>query len=243
LLLVVLRDYPAAERYLDRSISLAPDQPTGYEKVYLYWAWNGDLLAARATLEKSPERSDDFLQYFQEFYERDYEGALSLLASVSSDMVEGQDHSFPKMLLAAECYRMMDKEELAHVAYDSARALLEAKAKDIPDDYRYRSSLGWAYARLDRKDEAIREGKLAVELMPVSKDALIGPYILEGLALTYVMVSEYEAALDEIEYLLSIPGWLSVSLLRIDPRYDPLRDNPRFQALLEKYDTGNDTGK
>jgi tetratricopeptide (TPR) repeat protein len=106
----------------------------------------------------------------------------------------------------------------------------------MPDDYRYRLALGWAYAGLDRKDEAIREGKLAVELVPVSKDALLGPELLEELARTYIMVGEYEAALDKIDYLLSIPGWLSVSLLRMDPRYDPLRDNPRFQALLEKYE-------
>jgi TolB-like protein/Flp pilus assembly protein TadD len=241
LLLVVLRDYPAAERYIDRSISLAPDQTASYVlEAYLYWAWNGDLLAARATLEKAPGRAGNAQQwwtrYFQEFYERDYRGALSLLASIPSDTFELHYISFPKIMLAAECYRMMDKAKLAHAAYDSARTLLEANVTEMPDDYRYRLALGWAYAGLDRKDEAIREGKLAVELVPVSKDALLGPELLEELARTYIMVGEYEAALDKIDYLLSIPGWLSVSLLRMDPRYDPLRDNPRFQALLEKYE-------
>ena len=52
------------------------------------------------------------------------------------------------------------------------------------------------------------------------------------------MVGEYDAALDEIEYLLSIPSWYSVHSLRLDPDYDPLRDHPRFQALLEKYGGG-----
>ncbi len=51
----------------------------------------------------------------------------------------------------------------------------------------------------------------------------------------YTMVGEYDAALDEIEYLLSIPSVMSVPLLRLDPRGDPLRDHPRFRALLEKY--------
>ncbi len=238
---MLLRDYPAAERYFDLMISLAPDQAPGYWcMAWLCWRWDGDLRAARATLENAPESAGDIemwrVWYFQEFYERDYQGALNLLASVPSDMFEQMEYSFPKILLAAECYWMMDKANLAHGAYDSARALLEVKAKEMPDDYRCRSALGWAYARLDRKDDAIREGKLAVELLPVSKDAYIGAFLVEDLARTYVMVGEYEAALDEIDYLLSIPSTLSVSLLRIDPRWDPLRDHSRFQVLLEKYE-------
>jgi serine/threonine protein kinase/Tfp pilus assembly protein PilF len=151
--LASLRNFPAAERYFARSISLAPDQTLGYENMaFLYWGWNGDLRAARATLEKAPERAGDiqlwFLWYFQEFYERDYRGALSLLASVPSDRFERPEYSFPKVLLAAECYRMMGKAKLAHVAYDSARTLLEVNVIEMPYDYRYRSALGWAYAGL-----------------------------------------------------------------------------------------------
>jgi serine/threonine-protein kinase len=78
-----------------------------------------------------------------------------------------------------------------------------------------------------------------VELYPVSKDAFGGPDYVEGLAQIYVMVGEYDAALDQIEYLLSIPYWLSVPSLRIDPLWDPLRNHPRFQKLLEKYDHGD----
>jgi len=240
--LACLRNYRAAERYYDRVISLAVDQPAGYgNKAFLYWVWNGDLRAARAILEKAPERAGTmwmwWVRYFQEFCERDYQGALSLLASVPLDRFERPEYSYPKVLLEADCYWMMDKAELAHAAYDSARALLEASVKEMPDDFRYRSALGWAYAGLDRKDEAIREGKLAVELMPVSKDALNSLDILEALARIYIMVGEYDAALDEIDHQLSIPGWFSVSILRIDPRYDPLRDHPRYQTLIEKYES------
>ena len=74
-----------------------------------------------------------------------------------------------------------------------------------------------------------------MELSPVSKDALIGPSRVSDLAKIYTMVGEYDAALDEIEYLLSIPSGNSVPWLRLDPIWDPLRDHPRFQALLEKY--------
>jgi tetratricopeptide (TPR) repeat protein len=129
----------------------------------------------------------------------------------------------------------MGEPELAHASYDSARAILEKELDAHPNDHRVHSALGIAYAGLGRKEDAIREGKRGVELFPVSKDALIGPVRIWDLAEIYTMVGEYDAALDEIEYLLSIPSLMSVPWLRLDPIWDPLRDHPRFQALLEKY--------
>ena len=76
---------------------------------------------------------------------------------------------------------------------------------------------------------------MAVELFPISKDAIDGPGFVENLALIYVMVGEHDAALTQIETILSIPSLFSVALLRIDPRWDPLRDHPRYEELLEKY--------
>ena len=70
--------------------------------------------------------------------------------------------------------------------------------------------------------------------MPVSHDALDGPSFVVSLAQIYSMVGEFDAAIDQLEYLLSIPATFSVQLLRLDPFWDPLRDHPRFQALLEK---------
>jgi hypothetical protein len=72
-------------------------------------------------------------------------------------------------------------------------------------------------------------------MQPVEKEAYIGPWLVENLALIYTRVGEVELAIDELDYLLSIPSKFSVSVLRLDPRWDPLRDHPRFQELLEKY--------
>jgi hypothetical protein len=75
-----------------------------------------------------------------------------------------------------------------------------------------------------------------VELLPLSKDAYSGADRVERLAEVYVMVGEYDAAIDKLELLLSVPSLVSVPMLQIDPLFDPLRDRPRFQALLEEYE-------
>jgi serine/threonine-protein kinase len=70
-------------------------------------------------------------------------------------------------------------------------------------------------------------------LLPVSKNAIEGAILVGDLAQIYVMVTEYDSAIERLEYLFSIPSYTSVQLLRADPLYDPLRDHPRFQTLLE----------
>jgi serine/threonine-protein kinase len=128
----------------------------------------------------------------------------------------------------------LNQPELEQEHYDSARRFLEAKVQESPEDPRVHSALGIAYAGLGRKEEAVREGKLAVELLPVTMEALRGPVLVEDLARIYVMVGEYDAAIDQLEFLLSIPSETSISLLKLDPAWAPLRDHPRFQKLLKR---------
>ena len=76
--------------------------------------------------------------------------------------------------------------------------------------------------------------------MPISKDAYTGDTRVRDLALILTMVGEFESAVERLDDVLSMPSRVSVPWLRLDPRWDPLRDHPRFQALLEKY--GQETG-
>ena len=128
----------------------------------------------------------------------------------------------------------MNKKEPAKKYYDEARSILESKIEEQPEDARFHSSLGIAFAGLGRKEDAIREGKLAVELLPVTKEAINGLLKVKNLASIYVMVGEFDAAIDQLEYMLSIPASLSIPLLRLDPAWDPLRDHRRFKRLLEE---------
>jgi hypothetical protein len=85
------------------------------------------------------------------------------------------------------------------------------------------------------KDEAINEGKKAVELVPESEDAFDGPKATAALAEIYAWVGEHDEALRLIDHLLQVPSFMSVHVLKLDPVWDPLRKDPRFQQLIEKY--------
>jgi len=131
-------------------------------------------------------------------------------------------------------YHFLNQPELARLSFDSARIFLENELKKRPDDPRLHSSLGIVYAGLGRKEEAVGEGQLAVKLYPISKDVFFGASYLEHLARIYVMVGEYDKAVDTYEELLSIPFFISYQSLCIDPWLDVLRNHPRFKRLLER---------
>ena len=115
---------------------------------------------------------------------------------------------------------------------EQAAKTFEEQLVSAPDDSGRRMELGLALAHLGRREEAIREGERAVALDPVAKDQLYGPYVQHQLARVYILVGEPEKALDKLEPLLKMPYYLTPRWLAIDPTFDPLRKNPRFQRLL-----------
>jgi serine/threonine-protein kinase len=132
--------------------------------------------------------------------------------------------------------RLAGQDDLARRSFESARLDLEQKIKHDPGDPRFHSSLGIAYAGLGRRAEAVREAKLGCDLMPASKDALRAVDRLEDLALVYTMVGHRSEAIAQLEWLLGYSGWNTAHVLRLQPKWDPLRSDPRFQALLAKYE-------
>ena len=237
---MLLRKYAEAERYYERAISLAPDQPRGYNsKAWLYLRWEGNTEKARTVLEEALQNTKSAEEpsivnslVMLDVFDGNYQEALDRL-SLKSEDIDGQYNFIPNALRYAIIYGYMNKNELAKKYYDEARNILDAKIQEQPQDARFHSSLGIAYAGLGRKEDAVREGKLAVELLPVSREALVGPFRVEDLARIYVMVGEFDAAVDQLEFLLSRPGDMSIPLLRLDPAWDPLRGHPRFKKLIE----------
>ena len=131
--------------------------------------------------------------------------------------------------------RELDQTEDARTAFEEARGILEKRVQQNTEDHRLHSALGIAYAGLGRTEEAVVAGKRGVELLPPSKDALVGPSRIVDLARIYTMVGDYDAALEQIDRLLSVPSHYWVGQLELEPSWDPLRDQPRYRELIEKY--------
>ncbi len=149
---------------------------------------------------------------------------------------EAQDFFRPASLYAGWAHQLSGDRPAARAAFDSARVLLDSVMTELPDDWRVHAARGLALAGLGRHDEALGQARWLEQSVVYREDAYNGPYLAEDRALILAQIGEAEAALDEIEQLLEGPSWLSVHTLRLDPRWDPIRDNPRFQALLAKYE-------
>jgi serine/threonine-protein kinase len=240
-----LRDYSEAERYCDRAIALVPTNiDPAVLKAQVVIRRDGDIDRARQLLHAIPGVVGDTSAYPASYYmtewillellARKYEQALEMLASSPPMLYQSQYRYVPKSLLYAKVYALMDSMHVARVFYDSARAFLEVELATQPDDARVRSALGIAYAGVGRRDSAVSHGTRAVELSMSTRG--MKSRAVAALAEIYAIVNEHGAAIDQLEYLMSVPGETSVSVLRLDPIWDPLRDHPRFQALLDKYE-------
>jgi tetratricopeptide (TPR) repeat protein len=210
-------------------------------KYWLYLAWEGKAHKARAVAQEALGKIDpvDFLLALSpwgmhwslalNYLPNEYLEALRGL-SLESWPDDTSDYYFAKAAL----YDQIDRPTLQRAFYDSARQFLETKIKVKPNVPWMHTLLGMTYIGLGRNQEAIREGERGAKLLPVSEDAINGPELIRHLAFIYAMSGDHDAAIDRLEYLLTIPGWTSPGELVAHPAWDILRDHPRFQALLEK---------
>src|SRR6266705_149126 len=233
---VLIRRYPEAEQYLDRAIELAPEWPEPYtDRDRLYLSWEGNTHKAERSLLQSLGKTDRLVlpgrtQRLGEFFIPRDEAYQTALRGLSLSAVGSDTAAY--FLFKAEFYRQNHEPRLERAYSDSARVVLEADIKKRPEDAGFRAALGLAYAGLNRKADAIREARRSLELLPLSKDAYFGAARVVNLAHVYALVGETEAAIEQLKLLLSIPSEISIPLLRVDPNWDSLRGDPRFQRLL-----------
>jgi serine/threonine protein kinase/tetratricopeptide (TPR) repeat protein len=238
-ILLTLRRYPEALTTSDQAISLAPDAfwPYFYRTLTL-WCWHGNPNETRSILDGLAATAggwERWVLFWQEMYEGDFREALGRLDSTTDGWIRIKMFARPNALLAAYAYERIGESQTAKEGYEIARRLLEPEVEASPEDPRLHSSLGIVHAKQGRYEDAVREGRLACELLPQSKDGFYYlPYVID-LAHIYTILGNNEAALERLEHLLSNPSYLSSPYLRMDPRWDPLRDDPHFRALLEKY--------
>ena len=119
-------------------------------------------------------------------------------------------------------------------AFAEAREEMEIILQKQPDYAEALSVLGMIDAGLGKKDDAIREGRRAVELLPETKDVMTGPELVRNLALIYAWTGEKDLALGQIATALQGPGPITYGQLRLSPWWDTIRDDPRFAELVEE---------
>jgi TolB-like protein/Tfp pilus assembly protein PilF len=246
-----LRRFDDAEQNVNRGISLAPQQPDAYlQKAHVLLARNGDVDAATQVLSEMSRRTYPaevvvwelaqgilsgtefrlFPKTCAEAFDAFESGPIERYRATQPAIIAGT-HLARALIIEAEQGRRS-----ASARYDSARVYFEHIIRSNPQSAYvcyYHSALALAYAGLGRKAEAIREGEGAVGMMPISKDAIVGHERVMDLAEIYMMCGEYEAAIDQLETLLSVPSYMSVGILRVDPIWEPIRSNPRFRRLME----------
>jgi serine/threonine-protein kinase len=128
--------------------------------------------------------------------------------------------------------RMTKDEDKARTAFTAARALQEKAVQDEPDYGPPLCVLGLIDAALGRKEEALREGRRAVELLPTEKDAINGPLMIKYLAMIAAWAGDKDLACEQLAIAVRPPSTVSYGQLKLEPDWDPLRGDPRFEKIV-----------
>jgi TolB-like protein/Tfp pilus assembly protein PilF len=234
------RNFEAADKILDRAIEAAPKSfGARAEKANLAVAWKGDLSVMEKELTQVPPGVDPdglvtFAQMQLLLLQRKFPDALALIKQSPQDVFHDDK---PREFFEGAIHIFSKDKEKALAAFKRARPIAEKALREGPTNASRHVVLGMILAGLGEKDTAIAEGRRAVELLPESSDALDGPKITVALAQIYAWTGESDQALQLIDRSLSTPNGVTLPFLRLDPMWDPLRDDPRFQALIDRYAT------
>jgi TolB-like protein/DNA-binding winged helix-turn-helix (wHTH) protein/Flp pilus assembly protein TadD len=237
------RDYSRAERIIGQALDIDANNAMAY----LWKTWipidrEGDVTLAREAAEDAPielGRWRQLLGWQAALYERHYETALGYLDAwkLDRDLFSQQSFYIPKASYYGVTYRLMERDGVARKYFGKARAQLRQAIEENDQDARRHVSMAEALMGLGEREAAMREANRAMQLWPPEEDAMTGPTIqADVVKRVFAPLGESEAAIAALEAFLSVPGggW-SIDGLSRDPRFDPIRDDPAFQALVEKY--------
>jgi serine/threonine-protein kinase len=236
----LLGDYRQARETMDRVIALEPKN-IGRR---FYRAWidveeRADLRPAQAIIAGDPAslRVGARECFLIALWERNAAAADRALAAITEHTfgVKYEIVYFTRAYAEGLAARMKGDEDGARAAFNAARTEQEKVARAQPDDYTESPALcllGLIDAALGRKQEALSEGRRAVELLPVKKDATNGPDILYFYAAICAQVDERDLAIEQLKTLAQIPAGPSYGDLRLDPFWDTLRGDPRFEKIV-----------
>jgi TolB-like protein len=248
-----VRRYADADRAFARATAVARDPiEEQINQAFNSVLWKADLGPLRSALGSLTPGSDDYvvnatLVYLLAWWARDYAAAI---ATAENDSAENWNYSpnvtLPRLLILAMAYDAAGNAAKARPLYTAVRTQMQAASAQRGDDPDLHLALGLAAAGLGLRDEATREGRIATGLMPVSRDHFSGPGYLAWLAQLYERVGDNNQAIDTLRQVLALPfSGMAISpvLLKLDPVWDPLRKDARFQKLITDGEAAQDKVK
>jgi TolB-like protein/class 3 adenylate cyclase/Flp pilus assembly protein TadD len=224
---------------LDRVLKLVPSDPeTRVARASIDLAERADARPVHATIEtvvaEDPAAAKNIADrwFYIALCERDNFGVSRALSVVPPDGISVGSIWSPRAYFQAVAARARGDATVARAAFTAARAEVEKATREQPDYAQGLTILGLIDAGLGRKDDAIREGRRAVELVPVSKDAIDGADFILNLAVIYAWTGEKDLALKHLAEAAQLPSSLSYGSLRLHPDWDTLRNDPRFEKIV-----------
>jgi TolB-like protein/class 3 adenylate cyclase len=234
-----LRHYPDVERALDRALALTPKDAAlrcfraGIE---LYWHADSRPLIStiQAIMAEDSREAENVAEswLYVSLCARDFDGASRALAALPIAGCHQETIPFPRVWCEGVVAQMRGDTAAARTAFTSARNQMAKLVREQPDYPEALCALGMADAALGQKEDAIREGRRAVELLPVTKDSIVGALLVQNLALIYAWTGEKDLAFEQLAIAARIPGYLSYGQLRLHPYFDSLRGDPRFDEIV-----------
>jgi serine/threonine-protein kinase len=239
---MALRNFEAADKIFDRLAAAAPQSlEAALLKGGVAVLWKGDLSVAEKQLSSVPPEVDPgglmtWVRVWCLTLERKFPEALQVLEEFRGEtMFTTTTAPSPKAFVEGMIHLLQGDKARAQAEFERARVISEKSLQEVPEDAARHAQHGRILAALGRKQEAIAEGKRAVELLPESQDAFEGPQGTAALAEIYAWSGESDEAFRLLDHLLVVPNGITVPSLKLDPAWDPLRKDPRFQALIDKY--------
>jgi tetratricopeptide (TPR) repeat protein len=237
----LLRNYADAKSVLDRVLAIEPnDMETKVERALVELDWKADTRPLHQLIDKiratNPDTAQSIANYwlFCALAERDAAGAKeALIASGENPITLANENVvFNRPFVEGLIARMANDDAKARSAFTAARLEQEKIVEAEPNYGPALCVLGLIDAGLGRKEEALREARRAVELLPVEKDSINGTRMIEDLAITAAWIDAKDLACEQLTTAISHPSFLSYGHLKLLPFWDPLRGDPRFEKIV-----------
>ena len=239
------RKFDAANKTVDRALQINPLGMGLWEiKVKLAIAEKGDFSVYEQAVEKGksfPISDEERLKMVGNeanllLLQRKYQQLLQLGQQFTDDSFAAVPGSLAmKYFAIGIAQKGLGDDTAARTALVKAKNILEDQLKQKADDGELRVQLAKLLAWLGEKDAAIAEAQRAIDLRPETKDAFEGPQITEQVAQVYAILGDNARAIELLDGLLSRPSEVTLQTLKVNPAWDPIRNDPAFQALFAKY--------